>query len=288
MISFIPLGVLPHLGNKLWALKDTSDQSRFLSFTMIFIVTLAMLTLGGLLARALMGNALFAEGATSNHALPMLFIELFPTWLAALVGVGVLAAIMSTADGLVVSSSQTIANDLYRRTIAPRLKHPPSEAQLDRQVLYISRVATVVVLVVCAAIAWAWVETNVMLIIWIGTGGIMSAFAGSLVFGALWRGVTRTWGVCRPDQRFCQLSGSARPVAQPGLVSGRCAARCGRLAVPGGRQPVLLFVHCRPDLGGVHHRRFQGNPTATRIPRPGAVRGRVKGMSAGQQAGLHT
>ena len=191
VISFIPLGVLPHLGNKLWALKDTTYQSRFLTLTLIFIVTLAMLTLGGLLARALMGTALFAEGATSNHALPMLFIELFPAWLAALVGVGVLAAIMSTADGLVVSSSQTIANDLYRRTIAPRLKHPPSEAQLDRQVLYISRVATVVVLLVCAAIAWAWVETNVMLIIWIGTGGIMSAFAGSLVFGTLWRGVTR-------------------------------------------------------------------------------------------------
>ena len=200
-ISFIPLGVLPHLGNKLWALKETTDQGRFLALTIVFIITLAMLTLGGLLARALMGDALFAEGATSNHALPMLFIELFPTWLAALVGVGVLAAIMSTADGLVVSSSQIIANDLYRRTVAPRLKHPPTEAQLDRQVLYISRVATVVVLVLCAAIAWAWVETNVMLIIWIGTGGVMSAFAGSLVFGALWRGVTR-------------------PGAYAGLVSG--------------------------------------------------------------------
>ena len=75
--------------------------------------------------------------------------------------------------------------------MAPRLKHQLTEGQLDRQVLYISRVATVVVLVLCAAIAWAWVETNVMLIVWIGTGGVMSAFAGSLVFGALWRGVTR-------------------------------------------------------------------------------------------------
>ena len=71
------------------------------------------------------------------------------------------------------------------------MKHQPSEAQLDRQVLYISRVATVVILVLCAAIAWAWVDTNVILIVWIGTGGIMSAFAGSLVFGTLWRGVTR-------------------------------------------------------------------------------------------------
>ena len=191
MLSFVPLGVLPHLGNKLWALKGTAHQSRFLALTVTFIIILAMLTVGGLLARALLGDALFAQGANPNQALPMLFIELFPTWLAALVGVGVLAAIMSTADGLVVSSSQIIANDLYRRSIVPRLKQPPTEAQLDRQVLYISRVSTIVILVVCATIAWAWVETNVMLIIWIGTGGIMSAFFGSLVFGAFWRGVTR-------------------------------------------------------------------------------------------------
>ncbi len=191
VIAVIPLGVLPHLGNKLWALKDSAHQGRFLALTVTFILTLAMLTLGGLLARALMGNALFTHGANPNQALPMLFIELFPTWLAALVGVGVLAAIMSTADGLVVSSSQIIANDLYRLSLVPRLKHPPSEAQLDRQVLRISRVSTVVILLICAAIAWAWVETNVVLIIWIGIGGIMSAFAGSLVFGALWRGVTR-------------------------------------------------------------------------------------------------
>ena len=191
VLSVIPLGVLPHLGNKLWALKDSAHQSHFLALTSTFILTLAMLTLGGLLARALMGDALFTHGANPNQALPMLFIELFPTWLAALVGVGILAAIMSTADGLVVSSSQIIANDLYRLSVVPRLKHPPGEAELDRQVLFISRVSTVVVLVICAALAWVWMETNVALIVWIGTGGVMSAFAGSLVFGAFWRGVTR-------------------------------------------------------------------------------------------------
>ena len=34
-------------------------------------------------------------------------------------------------------------------------------------------------------------ETNVALIVWIGVGGMMAAFAGPLVVGALWRGVTR-------------------------------------------------------------------------------------------------
>ena len=191
LFAHIPLGLLPHLGNKLWALRTTSQQKTFIKLAFAFGLTLGMMGLGGLLARALLGDALYADGSTPNAALPMLFIELFPTWLAALIGVGILAAIMSTADGLVVSSSQIIANDLYRRSIAPRLANVPDEATLDRQVLLISRVSTIVVLLICMGMAWALIDVNIALIIWIGNGGMMAAFAGPLVVGALWRGVTK-------------------------------------------------------------------------------------------------
>jgi sodium/proline symporter len=40
--------------------------------------------------------------------------------------------------------------------------------------------------------AWMLMDKNVALIVWIGTGGMMAAFAGPLVMGALWRGVTKT------------------------------------------------------------------------------------------------
>ena len=191
LFAHIPLGLLPHLGNKLWALKGVGDQRTFIKLAFLFGLTLGMMGLGGLLARGLLGDALLLEGANPNQALPLVFIELFPTWLAALIGVGILAAIMSTADGLVVSSSQIVANDLYRRSIAPRLRQPPSEDRLDQQVLTISRVTTVVVLVITMGLAWTLMETNIALIVWIGTGGMMAAFAGPLVVGALWRGVTR-------------------------------------------------------------------------------------------------
>jgi sodium/proline symporter len=105
--------------------------------------------------------------------------------------VGVLSAIMSTADGLVVSSSQIIANDIYRRTIVPRLKLSISHDALDASVLAISRISTVVVLLLCMGMAWALIDTNIAMIVWIGNGGMMAAFAGPLVVGALWRGVTR-------------------------------------------------------------------------------------------------
>ena len=190
IFAHVPLGLLPHLGNKLWALKDTNGQMQFVKLAFLFGITLAMLGLGGLLARAVLGDSLYAEGSNPNESLPLLFIELFPTWLAALIGVGVLAAVMSTADGLVVSSSQIIANDLYRRTIVPKFQPDLAEDILDRRVLLISRVATVVVLLVCMGMAWALIDKNVALIVWIGNGGMMAAFAGPLVVGALWRGVT--------------------------------------------------------------------------------------------------
>ena len=187
VLAHLPLGLLPHLGNKLWALKDTGQQRSFIKLAFAFGITLGMLGLGGLLARAMLGDSLDNQ----NQALPMLFIELFPTWLAALIGVGILAAIMSTADGLVVSSSQVIANDLYRRTLAQWIAPNATDEERDRQELVISRWATVVVMVICTVMAWFLLDVNVALIVWIGIGGMMAAFAGPLVLGALWRGVTR-------------------------------------------------------------------------------------------------
>lgn len=188
--AHMPLGLLPHLGNKLWALKSTDDQMQFVKLAALFGLTLGMLGVGGLLARAHFGDLLYAAGANPNQSLPMLFIELFPTWLAALIGVGVLSAVMSTADGLVISSSQIIANDLYRRTIVPITRPDLTAEQLDQRVLTISRLSTIVVLLICMAMAWSLMEVNVALIVWIGVGGMMAAFAGPLVIGALWRGVT--------------------------------------------------------------------------------------------------
>ena len=191
LLSHIPLGMLPHIGNKLWALERPQQRRRFIQLAFAFGLTLAMLGLGGVLARAVLGDALLQPGAGSNMALPSLFIELFPGWLAALLGIGILAAVMSTADGLVVSSSQIVANDLYRCTFVPRFAADTPESVVDRRALFISRITTVAVMVICTITAWALMDRNVAMIIWIGTGGMMAAFAGPLIVGSIWKGVTK-------------------------------------------------------------------------------------------------
>ena len=101
-----------------------------------------------------------------------------------------LCAVMSTADGLVVSSAQVFANDLYRRTFATKWSPNLTSEELDRRVLTISRWGTLIVLISSAAMAWALLDVNIALLVWMGIGGITSAFAGPLILGSLWQGVT--------------------------------------------------------------------------------------------------
>jgi Na+/proline symporter len=189
VIAHIPLGLLPHIGNKLWALKDERSRTRFLILAFIFGMILPAMALGGALARAVLDDQILVGGA--NTALPALFIELFPSWLAALLGVGVLAAIMSTADGLLISTSQVFANDIYRRSIVPRIHQHLSESQLDQNVLVISRTVTVLTLIGSILLGWSVMHMNVTMLVWAGVGGFTAALMGPLVFGSLWTGVTR-------------------------------------------------------------------------------------------------
>jgi Na+/proline symporter len=193
-IAHIPLGLLPHIGNKLWALKDENSRNRFIAMAFTFGIVLPAITLGGMTARVTLGDALF-DSTGANSALPALFIEVFPTWIAALLGVGVLSAIMSTADGLVISTSQVFANDIYRRSIAPRLHADISQEQLDRNVLTISRAMTAFTIVGAAILGWLTMEMNVVLLMWIGVGGFVAALMGPLVIGSVWWGVTRAGAI---------------------------------------------------------------------------------------------
>ena len=189
--AHLPLGLLPHIGNKLWALKDDRDQVKFISIAFFLGLLLPSITMGGILARAVLGDDLLLDGRNPNEAIPALFIATLPAWLAALIGAGVLAAVMSTADGLVVSTSQIFANDIFRRSIAPRWMSERTPATIDHVALHISRITTVLILLGAIALAWSMRNMNIALLVWAGVGGMMAASAGPLFLGVLWRRSTR-------------------------------------------------------------------------------------------------
>jgi len=194
--AHLPLGLLPHIGNKLWALKSNRDQRRFITLAFVFGLILPAITAGGILARALLGDELLAEGSNPNQAIPALFIAVLPAWAAAMISAGILAAVMSTADGIVVSIAQIFANDIFRRSIAPRWMKKSEPEHIDRIGLFIGRIATVLVLLVAIAIAWSTRDKNVALLVWIGIGGMMAATAAPMFLGVLWRRATRVGALC--------------------------------------------------------------------------------------------
>jgi len=189
-LSHLTLGLLPHIGNKIWALREDRSRGRFLGLCLMLGVLLGAMVFGGVLARAVLGDQLLGEGGDPNQAIPALLIEVFPVWLAALFGAGILAAIMSTADGLVISTSQVFANDIYRRSLAPLLHPHASAAQIDHNVLRISRWGVAVVMAAAAWLAWESIGANIALMVWAGLGGLMAALVGPLILGVFWRGVT--------------------------------------------------------------------------------------------------
>ncbi len=191
LIAHIPLGLLPHIGNKFWALKDGKDRRRFFCIAFAFALILPFMALGGLLSRATLGEDLLQPGVSPNEAVPALFIEIFPAWFAALISVAILSAVMSTTDGLVVAASQVFANDIYRRSLARRIHANHSKEQIESNVLMISRIATAGILIGSALLAWVLRNGNIALVLWIGVGGMNAALAGPMILGSRLEFITK-------------------------------------------------------------------------------------------------
>jgi SSS family transporter len=184
-IAHLPFAMNPHIGNKAFALKDSRQLRTFLMLAIPIGSILGFAVLGGLHARALLGPDLRPDAA-----IPALFVELFPPALAGFLGIAILSAIVSTADGLFVSVAVIFSNDLYRKTLSHKIHPQKSQKEIDRIALNISRVATI--LTVFAAIAIAWNPPEFLaILLWVGVGGIMSGAAGPLLIGSVWRRSTK-------------------------------------------------------------------------------------------------
>lgn len=188
-IAHLPFSIQPHLGNKFMAVKEGKDLKKLLMYTTIFATFLPVMALGGMLGIAVIGGD---ADIHPDSIIPVLFSELFPPVIAAFLAVAVLSAIMSTSDGLIVSLSQIVANDLFRKTIVPRSNISADKAA--KWELILSRYSTILVIILAVIFAWNPPE-SLAVFLWIGIGGIMAATAGPILMGALWKKATRTGAI---------------------------------------------------------------------------------------------
>ncbi len=183
----------PQMSKNFLALRSSVDIKKMAIFSSVLMIIMSFMMLAGIGLRALYGThpelgPLLAKAP--DQAIIQFFTREFPPTLGALLVVGILCAIMSTADGLYLVISTAITTDIYRDLIAPKIhKDTPAEV-LDRRVLLINRLTILVIAVVSL---WVAIPPPKFLtvLLWTGLGGFTVAISPSLILGALFRRTTR-------------------------------------------------------------------------------------------------
>ncbi len=108
----------PHIMTKALYVKNDKDVRRYLIVTITVFTLFTALLLVGLYAHlAQMDPQLFVDATTGKMRQDMVMtvyiIQTFPDWLVAVITVALMAAGMSTLDGILVALSSIAANDLF-------------------------------------------------------------------------------------------------------------------------------------------------------------------------------
>jgi Na+/pantothenate symporter len=177
----------PQLINKATYLKTNRDIKKFILYNALFMFLFGTVVLGGSFCRILYPAGLGAAGcpATMDGAIPLYITTVFPTIMAAIFLVAIIAATMSTVDGILLYVSTVCGNTVYRELyIASKRKRGEAidEAKVDKTTLLIMKVSVFVVGLIAAPIAFSK-PANLTAMLWGAAGPIMSAVAGPLVVG---------------------------------------------------------------------------------------------------------
>lgn len=166
----------PQLFNKVLALKDPRDMRKMIVVYVIAALCFILVIFGGLYA------AVTVDVNEIDKAILSYVLEAFPPIVAAILGIVVIAAAMSTTDGIFVVMSTVIANDIYRKYLVPRgiVKH--SEEKADKIALKLSRYSVLIVGVI-AFILVLNPPKSIGMFIWIGISGVASGSLGPLLVG---------------------------------------------------------------------------------------------------------
>lgn len=166
----------PHLFNKVLGLKHEKDLGKMIA-TYVVVATLCVLVLfGGLYSRVALGDT----AAATDLALVDYIIWAFPAIFVALFGVVILAAAMSTTDGIFVSISTVFANDIYLKFLVKRGFVRTSDEKAQRTAFRISRL-TVPIIGLLALLIVIRPPEYMGDVMWIGISGIAAGTMGPIL-----------------------------------------------------------------------------------------------------------
>ncbi len=162
------LGGQPQLSMRFMAIKDArqAKQARNIGIAWTVIAYIGALSIGWI------GLAIFGPNglADREYVMPAVMLKLFPPAIAALLIIGAIAAMLSTADSLLILSSSELSENI----ISPLMK---SKKQNPKSALRRSRVVTTVLAFIALGVAYVSPSKLIFMIVsyvWAGIGGTFS------------------------------------------------------------------------------------------------------------------
>ena len=170
------LGGQPQLNARFMGMKDEKNVRSGRNIAVIWtIIAYGGVVIIGLGAQVLYGPKAVAD---TEMILPFLLNDIFPGWLAALLLAGAVAAMISTAESMLLVAATSISEDVYKGIL--------KKGQVkDRTLLLISRVATISVGVLGLVLALT-TKDLIYSIVSYAWAGIGCSFAPAVLLSFYW------------------------------------------------------------------------------------------------------
>ncbi len=172
------LGGQPQLTTRFMAIKDMKQakQARNVGIVWTLIAYIGALSLGWI------GIAIFSPtGLTDQeYVMPAVLLKIFPPYLAAVLITGAIAAMISTADSLLILSATEFSDNILK----PLSKNPE---QSEKKNLLRSRIVTALLAVIALIIAYFSPSKLIFTLVsyvWAGIGGTFSIV---ILFSLFWK-----------------------------------------------------------------------------------------------------
>lgn len=170
----------PQLLTKILALKDPRDMKKMI-WTWIAASFCCMLVIfGGLYMRAIDPSLPQADYAVVEYV--RLY---FHPLIATLLSVAIVAALMSTACGLLLVMTTCIANDLFLKTLVKRRIIRMSEDKATKAAFIMTKILPSVFGLICVLMA-LHPPKFMGVMVWIGISGVASATLAPMLIAILW------------------------------------------------------------------------------------------------------
>lgn len=167
--------------------KSAHTFKTVLAFAVVAYFIVNMMKVTGIASIVLEHQGLFTIPESKDYMFPALATTILPSGVAAIILVTALAAIMSTGDSLLMNVGTLYANEIHKRYFNKKIS--------DQRLMFVTRVAMVVTVVLMAGIAILEKVTGISVpiiyyIVQLGTGGLTTLYLPGVVYGLFSKRVT--------------------------------------------------------------------------------------------------